>query len=101
MNGVGDHLHIVTHIHPTIALSDLVKDIKLGCSAYIKSKVLFPAFAGWQEGYSAFTYTIKEKDLLINYVKNQESHHKITTFKEELMALLQQHQVDFDEKYLL
>jgi REP element-mobilizing transposase RayT len=101
VNGIEDHLHILTHIHPTIALSDLVKDIKLGCSAYIKSNILFPAFSGWQEGYSAFTYTIKEKDPLIEYIKNQENHHKKITFKEELMALLQEHQVAFDEKYLL
>lgn len=101
VNGVEDHLHIATHIHPIIALSDLVKDIKLGCSKYIKSTILFPDFTGWQEGYSAFTYTIKEKNRLIEYVKNQENHHKKITFKDELIALLKEHQVEFDEKYLL
>lgn len=28
INGVEDHLHIATHIHPTIALAPLIKDIK-------------------------------------------------------------------------
>ncbi len=100
INGVEDHLHIVTHIHPTIALSDLIKDIKVASSGYIKEKVLFPDFNAWQEGYGAFTYSIKDKDRLIEYVKNQEEHHKTLTYQEELIALLNEHGVKFDEKYL-
>ena len=100
INGVEDHIHIVTHIHPTIALANLIKDIKLASSAFIKEKNLFPNFDGWQEGYSAFTYSIKEKDNLIEYVKNQEEHHKTITFKEELIELLKEHGVEFDVKYL-
>jgi putative transposase len=101
INGVEDHLHIVTHLHPSVSLSSLVKDIKLGSSSFIKEKLLFPKFNGWQEGYAAFTYTYKDKDHLIDYVKNQEEHHKKVTFKEELIALLKEHDIEFDEKYLI
>lgn len=101
VNGVEDHLHIITHIHPTIQVSTLVKDIKLGSSDYIKNNALFPQFDGWQEGYAGFTYAIKEKGRLIEYVKNQEEHHKKMTFKEELIELLREHEVDYEEKYLL
>ncbi len=101
INGVEDHLHIVTHIHPTISLSNLIKDIKLASSDYIKAMGLFKNFRGWQEGYGAFTYSIKEKDRLIEYVKNQEEHHKPITFREEFTDLLNEHGVSFDEKYLL
>ncbi len=101
INGIEDHLHIVTHIHPSISLSSLVKDIKLGSSSYIKEKQLFPDFKSWQEGYAAFTYTIKEKERLIRYVQNQEKHHKKMTFKEELIKLLKEHGVEFDERYLV
>jgi len=101
INGLEDHLHIVTHLHPLISLSNLVKDIKLGSSSYIKENQLFPDFDGWQEGYAAFTYTIKEKEGLIRYVQNQEKHHKKMTFKEELVTLLKEHNVEFDERYLV
>jgi len=101
INGVDDHIHIVTHIHPTISLSDLIKDIKLASSDYIKTTGLFKNFQGWQDGYGAFTYSIKEKDRLIEYVKNQENHHKVKTFKEEFIELLNEHGIEFDEKYLL
>lgn len=101
INGVEDHIHIVTHLHPTITLSSLVKDIKVSTSLFIKEKNLFKDFTSWQDGYGAFTYTIKEKKRLIEYVKNQEEHHKTKTFKEEFIELLLEHEIEFNEKYLL
>ena len=101
INGVEDHIHIVTHLHPTVSLSSLVKDIKLASSIYIKEKNLFKDFINWQEGYGAFTYSIKEKDRLIEYVKNQEEHHRKKSFREEYVKLLGEHGIEFDEKYLL
>lgn len=71
INGVEDHLDIVTHLHPSVALADLVKDIKLASSELIKKDKLFPNFGGWQDGYGAFTYSIEAKDRLIECVKNQ------------------------------
>lgn len=100
VNGVEDHIHIVTHIHPTVALASLVKDIKLACSLYIKENHLFPHFKGWQDGYGAFTYSLKEKDRLIAYVQNQEEHHKHKSFMQEYKKLLIKHNISFEEKYL-
>ncbi|MEA3288077.1 MAG: hypothetical protein U9Q77_11985, partial [Candidatus Marinimicrobia bacterium] len=42
-------------------------------------------------GY-AFTYSIDSKDDLIEYVKNQESHHDKKSFIEELKELLMEHE---------
>jgi putative transposase len=100
INGVEDHLHIVTHLHPSIALADLIKDIKIASNLFIKEQVLFPDFISWQEGYGAFTYSIKERERLIKYVKNQEEHHRKSSYKEEIISLLNEHGVEFDEKYL-
>jgi putative transposase len=101
INGVEDHLHIVTHIHPTIALAYLIKDIKLATTEYIEYEFLFPGFDGWQDGYGAFTYSIGAKNRLIEYVKNQEEHHRMKTFREEYIQLLTEHGIEFNEKYLL
>ena len=38
INGVEDHIHIATHIHPSIALANLIKDIKLSSANFIKEK---------------------------------------------------------------
>jgi putative transposase len=100
INGVEDHIHIVVHLHPSVALSSLVKDIKVASSLYIKENNLFENFKGWQEGYGAFTYNIKEKNRLIEYVKNQEEHHKKENSREEYKRLLIENGVEFNEKYL-
>jgi REP element-mobilizing transposase RayT len=101
INGVEDHLHILTHIHPTIPIASLVKDIKLAADDFIKREEIFPDFKGWQDGYGAFSESIKAKDRLIKYIKNQEEHHIETTFLDEYKALLQEYEIEFDEKYLL
>ncbi len=101
INGVEDHIHIVTHIHPTQSLSNLVKDIKLATSDFIKQRELFSKFNGWQAGYGAFTYSMDALDQLIEYVKMQEVHHQKKDFLQEYIALLNEHGVDYNEKYLL
>ena len=101
INGVGDHIHIFTHIHPTIALAYLIKDIKIASSNFIKAENIFPNFNGWQDGYGAFTYSISAKDNLIEYVKNQKEHHRRVSFRDEYIGLLKEYRVEFDEKYLL
>lgn len=101
INGTEDHLHILTHLHPAVSLSNLIKDIKIASSLWIKENNIFRYFNGWQIGYGAFTYSIKEKDRLIAYIKDQQNHHKIKSFNKELIQLLNEHGVEYDEKYLL
>ena len=101
IGGVEDHVHIILHLHPAVSLSRLVKDIKLGSTSFIKEKKLFQNFNGWQEGYGAFTYSIEAKENLVNYVKNQEEHHHKRSFSDEYRQLLSEHQVEYEEKYLL
>ena len=101
INGISDHIHIATHLHPTISLSSLVKDIKVSSSLWIKENHIFPDFNSWQEGYGGFTYSIKEKDNLIKYIKNQAEHHHVKSFREEFKELLEEHGIEFNERYLL
>jgi len=61
---------------------------------------LFPYFNGWQVGYSGFTYHISSKKSLINYVLNQKEHHKKVSYKEELINMLKENDIDFREEYL-
>ncbi len=100
INGVENHLHIVTHVHQTVAVADLIKDLKVASSKWIKQNGIFKNFTAWQIKYGAFTYSINDKDRLINYVKNQEKHHKTLTYREEFIMLLKKHKIDYDERYL-
>ena len=100
IGGVEDHVHILTGLHPTVCLSDLVKDIKISSSKWIKDERVFSEFTHWQDGYGAFTISHEDKDAVIEYIKGQEEHHRKMTFQEEFLALLKKHRIEYDERYL-
>ena len=100
INGVDDHLHILMKLHPSVALANLIKDIKISTNKFIKEKALFPNFPGWQDGYGAFTYSNEALPNLIRYVQNQEIHHGEITFEEEYISMLEEHGVEYDPKYV-
>jgi putative transposase len=100
INAIEDHIHILTHIHPSIALSDFVKTIKISSSVWIKENNVFQDFQHWQDGYGAFTCSINDKTRLIEYIVKQEEHHKRMTFMDEYKMLLKEAGIKFEEKYL-
>jgi REP element-mobilizing transposase RayT len=51
IGGVEDHVHLLTSLHPSVPLADLVKEIKTASSAWIRGHQVFPLFDYWQEGY--------------------------------------------------
>ena len=98
INGSEDHLHLFVDIHPTIAISNFVKDLKVSTSLWLKEKPEFNKFDGWAEGYASFTISHSNINSVIEYIKNQKEHHKIVTFKDEYEALLKEFGIEFDEK---
>ena len=80
IDGTNDHLHIFSDLHPSVSLADYVKDIKLASSSWMKESGLFPQFTYWQEGYGAFTYSTKERDRVIDYIRRQKEHHQEENF---------------------
>lgn len=101
INGIEDHIHIFCDLHPSVALADLIKDIKVASNLWMKESGKFPDFTSWQDGYGAFTYNIRERDKIINYVKKQKEHHKKETYYDEFKRLLIENGIEFDEKYML
>jgi REP element-mobilizing transposase RayT len=98
-NGVKDHVHILLGVHPTVALADLLKDVKVASSVWIKENRVFRNFVGWQEGYGALTYSLRDEPELIAYLKQQEEHHRKVTFEEEYRKLLLDAGIRIDERY--
>ena len=101
INGTEDHLHLLLNIHPSHSVADMVKDIKVFSSVWIKKSNFFPEFTGWAEGYGCFTISYREKDKLIGYIKKQKEHHKTQSFEEEFRSILSDHQIEIDERYFL
>ena len=101
ISGVEDHIHVLTSLHPTVSLADFVKDIKTGSARWIKQNAVYKGFTNWQEGYGAFTCSKRERAGLIEYIKEQEMHHRKMKFEEEYRKLLLEAGVKFDERYML
>ena len=101
IGGVADHLHIACSIHPTVAPSNLVKDIKLATNHLIVTEGLFPGFSRWQEEYALFTHHRDDRPRLIRYIEHQEAHHaRGKTALAELRRLLGEHDIPFEDRYL-
>ena len=99
-NGPEDHLHILVTLPATIAPSDFIRDIKASTSKWIHKT--FPEMASfcWQDGYAAFSVSHSIAPRVIDYIRNQPEHHKEKTFDEELIALLELHEIEFDNRYI-
>jgi REP element-mobilizing transposase RayT len=98
--GVEDHIHILTHMPTTLCVADYVRELKTGASKWIKEQSIFPYFEGWQDGYGAFTESFRHRDVLIDYIKGQEKHHRQESYLDEYRRLLHEAGIIFEEKYL-
>ncbi|MBT0810424.1 IS200/IS605 family transposase [Litoribacter ruber] len=101
VNGISDHIHLFTDLHPKISLAEFIKDIKVSSSIWLKENKNFPLWEGWANGYGAFTYSYRDMDAIINYIINQKEHHKKESFYEEYKRLLIENGVAFKEEYML
>jgi REP element-mobilizing transposase RayT len=94
-----DHIHILISMSPDCKISDLVRDIKANSSSFVQEKISMPSFK-WQEGYGAFSYAKSQIDNVVNYILNQQNHHKQKTFKEEYVDFLNNLDIIYKEEYL-
>lgn len=101
INGILNHIHILIGYRPHQSLSDLLQDIKGGSSKWINEKKLTRKKFAWQEGYGAFSYSYSHLSRVINYIKNQEQHHKKVTFMDEYRSFLEAFEIEYDERYIL
>jgi putative transposase len=101
VNSVADHVHMLIGYRPHQSLSDLMQDIKGSSSKWINTKGFSKSKFAWQEGYGAFSYSHSHIENVVNYIKDQENHHKKITFMDEYRSFLKAFDVEYDEKYLL
>jgi len=83
-----DHTHLLVGLRPSMAISDLVRDVKADSSGFINDKKWLRGKFNWQEGFGAFSYSRSQIDRVIKYILNQEKHHKKRTFREEYIDFL-------------
>ena len=100
VNGVENHVHLFIGLKPSMALSNLIRDVKNNTSNFINEKQFVYGKFSWQEGYGSFSYSHSQIEKVYQYIVNQEEHHHKKTFREEYLEFLFKYKIDYDEKYL-
>ncbi|MDX2108692.1 MAG: IS200/IS605 family transposase [Verrucomicrobiota bacterium] len=99
VGGVADHVHLLIGLRATHCLADVVRELKKSSSRWVHEYIGMNTFA-WQEGYSTFTVSATACDAVRLYISNQAEHHRVKTFREELVAMLDKAGIEYDPKYL-
>jgi REP element-mobilizing transposase RayT len=98
--GTSDHVHLLVSQSKNIAVSELLKDVKKDSSSWIKTQGREFRDFHWQDGYGAFSFGNHDLPALKRYVATQKEHHKKEPFQEELIRLLEESGIEYDERYL-
>lgn len=101
IGGVEDHVHMYVRWRPDGSVSDLMRTVKSRSSKWLHTT--YPSLAGfaWQEGYSAFSVSKSQENVVKAYIARQREHHQREDFQSELMRLLEAHAIAVDERYVL
>jgi REP element-mobilizing transposase RayT len=99
VGGVADHAHLLVGLKATHRLSDVMRDLKKASSTWVREEVGIRDFF-WQDGYAAFTVGATALSGVKKYIQGQEEHHRVKTFREELVEFLEKAGIEYDPKYL-
>lgn len=100
INGMPDHIHIFFGMRPSQSLSVLIQNIKGSSSKWINQKGYINGRFSWQEGFAGFSYSKSQVKNVIDYIKNQEVHHRKKSFSEEYLEFLEKFEIPYDKRYL-
>ena len=100
INGIGNHVHVLSTLSKNISLANLVEEIKKNSSRWIKTKNRYYEHFAWQGGYAGFSVSQSKVAVVSNYIERQKEHHQKVSFKDEYLKFLREYAVNFDEKYL-
>jgi putative transposase len=100
INGALDHVHLLTVLPPAVSMSEAMRVLKSNSSGWVHDTRPAGADFAWQAGYGAFSVSQSNREAVLKYIAEQEQHHRKMTFKEEFVALLSRHGIEYDERYI-
>jgi putative transposase len=100
VGGMEDHIHLLLSLPATLAIAKAIQLLKGSSSKWMNDNFFKRREFTWQKGYGAFTISVSHRKDTINYIQNQKKHHATRDFKQEFLAFLKRHGIDFDEQYI-
>jgi REP element-mobilizing transposase RayT len=98
--GVADHVHMLCRLGKTNDVSALIRDLKRDSTKWVHQENSRLREFSWQMGYGAFSVSPSHVDALVEYIANQEAHHKTESFQDEFRRICKKYGVEIDERYV-
>ncbi len=99
IGGMPDHAHLIARLQTSMCVADFVRKVKANSSKWMNERAADAKFE-WERGYGAFSISQSVVSSVAQYVRNQERHHRLRSFEDELKMLLARHGIVFDEHHL-
>src|SRR5258708_15257450 len=97
IGGVEDHVHTLLSVPSTLSIAKAVQLLKGNSSKWIHETFPHQRLFEWQEGYGAFSIAVSSIEDTIGYIQSQKEHHKLHSFKDELIAFLDKHRIQSEQ----
>ena len=88
IGGYSDHVHALIGLANDLSIAEVTKEMKRVSTPWVNGQTCNCGRFSWQEGYSAFSVSESVLPRVVEYIINQEEHHRRMTFDEELRVLL-------------
>ena len=100
VGGTHDHVHALLSLPATLSMAKAIQLIKGGSSKWIHDQLPNYRKFAWQDGYGAFSVSASQMKSVIRYIDGQQEHHRKRTFEEEFLEFLDEHEVQYDPRYV-
>ncbi|GIK60717.1 MAG: IS200/IS605 family transposase [Ignavibacteriota bacterium] len=84
INCTDDHIHLLISLGTDQTISKIVQLIKGESSQWVNKSQVIKGKFGWQDDYIALSVSKSILDKVRKHIDNQEEHHRIKSFLEEL-----------------
>src|SRR5438034_7240035 len=79
-----DHDHALIDPPTSLSIEELMQLLKGSSSHWINANNIITGKFAWGRGYGAFSVSESDVAKVARYIANQEEHHRVCTFAEEL-----------------
>lgn len=92
-----DHAHALVDLSTDISVEECIKLLKGSSSFYINKNRITKNKFSWGKGYGAFSVSASQLNNVMDYIRNQEEHHRIKSFTEEYQLFIKNYGIDVNE----
>ncbi len=100
VGGYQNHVHILCQLSNKVTQTNLIKEIKVRSSVWIKTISNEYKYFYWQDGYGVFSINTTQIEVVRDYIINQKLHHNERYFKDEFRLFLKKYNINYDERYV-